>query len=158
MNEENFRKRIREVIRKELDEITTSASVGGYLTPHAFAGKSLISKKKIRAVAEKLGWKLTKRGKEALNRKVDEIVNEGTSKYYLFRNDQEKTAKQKIGLSVREAKKALGRVDAQLKILSKYKNEFGYSASGYWKRTLKDIYRIEERLTKISHKLRELKT
>ena len=157
MNEENFRKRIREVIRKELDEITTSASVGGYLTPHAFSGKSLINRKKIKAVAEKLGWKLTKRGKEALNRKVDEIINEGTSKYYLFRNDQEKTARQKIGLSIREAKKLLGRVDAQLKILSRYKNEFGYSSSSYWKRTLKDIYKIEERLVKISHKLRELK-
>ena len=76
----------------------------------------------------------------------------------MFRNDQENTARQKIGLSVREAKKALGRVAAQLKILSKYKNEFGYSASGYWKRTLKDIYRIEEIITKISQKLRELKT
>ena len=158
MNEENLRKRIREVIRKELGEMTTTGAVAGYSTPHAFAGKSLISKKKIRAVAEKLGWKLTKRGKEALNRKVDEIINEGTSKYYLFRNDQEKTARQKIGLSIREAKKALGLVNAQLKILSRYKNEFGYTAESYWKRTLKDIYRIEERLVKISHKLRELKT
>ena len=158
MNEENLRKRIREVIRKELGEMTTTGAVAGYSTPHAFAGKSLISKKKIRAVAEKLGWKLTKRGKEALNRKVDEIINEGTSKYYKFRNDQEKTARQKIGLSIREAKKALGLVNAQLKILSRYKNEFGYTAESYWKRTLKDIYRIEERLVKISHKLREIKT
>ena len=158
MNEKYLRKFIREVIRNELEELTTTANVAGYLTPHAFAGKSLISRKKIRAVAEKLGWKLTKRGKEALNRKVDEIINEGTSKYYLFRNDQEKTARQKIGLSIREAKKSLGRIDAQLKILSKYKNEFGYSSSNYWKRTLKDIYKIEERLVKISHKLRELKT
>ena len=157
MNEEYLRNFIREVIRKELDEITTSGSAGGYLTSRAFTGKSLIHRKKIKAVAEKLGWKLTKRGKEALNRKVDEIINEGTSKYYLFRNDQEKTARQKIGLSIRETKKALGRVDAQLKILSRYKNEFGYSSNNYWKRTLKDIYKIEERLVKISHKLRELK-
>ena len=157
MNEEYLRNFIREVIRKELDEITTSGNAGGYLTSRAFTGKSLIHRKKIKAVAEKLGWKLTKRGKEALNRKVDEIINEGTSKYYLFRNDQEKTARQKIGLSVRETKKALGRVDAQLKILSRYKNEFGYSSDNYWKRTLKDIYKIEERLVKISHKLRELK-
>jgi len=158
MNEKNLRKRIREVIRNELEELTTTANVAGYLTPHAFAGKSLISRKKIRAVAEKLGWKLTKRGKEALNRKVDEMINEGTSKYYLFRNDQEKTARQKIGLSIRETKKALGHVNAQLKILSRYKNEFGYTANSYWKQTLKDIYRIEERLVKISQKLRELKT
>jgi len=157
MNEEYLRNFIREVIRKELDEITTSGNAGGYLTSRAFTGKSLIHRKKIKAVAEKLGWKLTKRGKEALNRKVDEIINEGTSKYYLFRNDQEKTARQKIGLSIRETKKALGRVDAQLKILSRYKNEFGYSSDNYWKRSLKDIYKIEERLVKISHKLRELK-
>ena len=158
MSEQHFRELIREVIRKELEEMTTTGAVAGFETPRAFAGKSAKNKKRIKDIAEKLGWKLTKRGKEALNRKVDEIINEGTSKYYKFRNDQEKTARQKIGLSVREVKKSLGRVDAQLKILSKYKNEFGYSASGYWKRTLKDIYRIEERLVKISHKLREIKT
>ena len=158
MNEKHFRKLIREVIRKELDEMSTTGAVAGFETPHAFAGKSAKNKKRIKDIAEKLGWKLTKRGQEALDRKIDELVSEGTSKYYKFRNDQEKTARQKIGLSIREAKKALGLVNAQLKILSKYKNEFGYSASGYWKRTLKDIYRIEERITNISQKLRELKT
>ena len=158
MNEKHLRELIREVIRKELDEMTTTAAVAGFETPHAFVGKSAKNKKRIKDIAERLGWKLTERGKEALNRKVDELVSEGTSKYYKFRNDQEKTARQKIGLSVRETKKALGQVNAQLKILSRYKNEFGYTADNYWKRTLKDIYRIEERLVKISQKLRELKT
>ena len=158
MNEKHFRELIREAIRKELDEMTTTGAVAGFETPHAFAGKSAKNKKRIKDIAEKLGWKLTKRGQEALNRKVDEMISEGTSKYYKFRNDQEKTARQKIGLSIREAKKALGLVNAQLKILSRYKNEFGYTAESYWKRTLKDIYRIEERITKISQKLRELKT
>ena len=158
MNEKHLRELIREVIRKELDEMTVTGAVAGFETPRAFAGKSSKNKKRIKDIAEKLGWKLTARGKEALNRKVDEMISEGTSKYYLFRNDQEKTARQKIGLSIREAKKALGLVNAQLKILSRYKNEFGYTAESYWKRTLKDIYRIEERITKISQKLRELKT
>ena len=67
MNEEYLRKLIREVIRRELDETTTTANVGGYLTPRAFAGKASVYRKKIRAVAEKLGWKLTKGGKEALD-------------------------------------------------------------------------------------------
>ena len=158
MNEKHLRELIREVIRKELEEMTTTGAVAGFETPHAFVGKSAKNKKRIKDIAERLGWKLTERGKEALNRKVDELVSEGTSKYYKFRNDQEKTARQKIGLSVRETKKALGQVNAQLKILSRYKNEFGYTADNYWKRTLKDIYRIEERLVKISQKLRELKT
>jgi|GEM_PF-4409119 hypothetical protein len=158
MNEKHFRELIREVIRRELDEMTATGAVAGFETPHAFAGKSAKNKKRIKDIAEKLGWKLTARGKEALNRKVDEMISEGTSKYYKFRNDQEKTARQKIGLSIREAKKALGFVNAQLKILSRYKNEFGYTAESYWKRTLKDIYKIEERITKISQKLRELKT
>ena len=118
MNEKYFRELIREVIRRELDEMTTTGAVAGFETPRAFAGKSAKNKKRIKDIAERLGWKLTARGKEALNRKVDEMISEGTSKYYLFRNDQEKTARQKIGLSIREAKKLLGRVDAELKILS----------------------------------------
>ena len=90
MNEKHLRELVREVIRKELDEMTTTGAVAGYETPNAFRGKSAKNKKKIKDIAEKLGWKLTKRGQEALNRKVDEMISEGTSKYYKFRNDQEK--------------------------------------------------------------------
>ena len=87
MSEQHFRELIREVIRKELEEMTTTGAVAGFETPRAFAGKSAKNKKRIKDIAERLGWKLTERGKEALNRKVDELVSEGTSKYYKFRND-----------------------------------------------------------------------
>jgi len=61
-------------------------------------------------------------------------------------------------LSVREAKKAIKEIDRQLKILTRYKNEFRYSTDHYWKRTLKDIYTIERKVLKISQRLRELKS
>ena len=76
MNEKHLRELVREVIRKELDEMTTTGAVAGYETPNAFRGKSAKNKKKIKDIAEKLGWKLTKRGQEALNRKVDEILTD----------------------------------------------------------------------------------
>ena len=54
MNEKYFRELIREVIRKELDEMTTTGAVAGFETPHAFAGKSAKNKKRIKDIAEKL--------------------------------------------------------------------------------------------------------
>ena len=48
-----LRKLIREVIRRELDETTTTANVGGYLTPRAFAGKSSVYRKKIKEIRKR---------------------------------------------------------------------------------------------------------
>ena len=38
------------------------------------------------------------------------------------------------------------------------KNEIGYSTNNYWKRTVKDIYRIESTILKISKRLREIRS
>ena len=59
---------------------------------------------------------------------------------------------------MREAKKAIREIDKQLKVLTKYKNEFKYSTDHYWKRTIKDIYTIEKKILRISQRLRELKS
>ena len=48
MNEKHLRELVREVIRKELDEMTTTGAVAGYETPNAFRGKSAKNKKKIK--------------------------------------------------------------------------------------------------------------
>tara|TARA_Y100000004_G_scaffold32154_2_gene33668 strand:- start:270 stop:719 length:450 start_codon:yes stop_codon:yes gene_type:complete len=149
MTEEQFRELVREIVRETLDEMSTTGNVAGYLTPFAFRGDKRKNKELIKKIAQKAGWKLVKDVKS---------VNEAASRYHSFKNNQEKTSRQKIGLSIREAKKAIREIDHQLKILTKYKNEFQYSTDHYWKRTLRDIYNIEERLVKISQKLRELKT
>lgn len=149
MTEEEFRKLVREILEDEIEEISTTASVAVYSTPHAFTGNKKKNKDRQKKTAKKSGYKLA----ESVN-KLDEAV----SRYNRFKNDQEKTSRQKIGLSIREAKKAIKEIDRQLKILTRYKNEFRYSTDHYWKRTLKDIYTIERKVLKISQRLRELKS
>ena len=149
MTEEEFRKLVREILEDEIDEISTTASIAVYSTPHAFTGNKKKNKDRQKKTAEKSGYKLV----QSVN-KLDEAV----SRYSKFKNDKEKTSRQKIGLSIREAKKAIKEIDRQLKILTRYKNEFRYSTDHYWKRTLKDIYTIERKVLKISQRLRELKS
>jgi len=149
MTENEFRELVRETIKEVLDEMSTTGNVAGYLTPFAFSGNKSKNKKLIKKIAQKAGWKLVKNVQN---------LDEAVSKYNTFKNNQENTSRQKIGLSVREAKKAIKQIDDQLKILTRYKNEFKYNTNHYWKRTLKDIYKIEGKLVKISQKLRELKT
>ena len=47
LKEDLFRKLVRELIKQELDEANSTASVGGsYNTPHAFKGSNKKGKKK----------------------------------------------------------------------------------------------------------------
>ncbi len=148
MTEEEFRKLVREVV-EELEEMSTTASAPGYSTPHAFTGNRKKNKERQKQTALKSTYQLVQ---------SVESLDEAVSRYNRFKNDQEKTSRQKIGLSIREAKKAIKEIDRQLKILTKYKNEFKYSTDHYWKRTVKDIYTIEKKILRISQRLRELKS
>ena len=48
-----FRKLVRELIKQELDEANSTASVGGeYSTPHAFKGRTKKVRKKVRPVTK----------------------------------------------------------------------------------------------------------
>ena len=149
MTEREFRKLVREIIEAELDETSTTGGIAGYSTPFAFTGNKKKNKEKQKKTAEVSGYTLVQ--------SVNEL-DEAVSRYNNFKNDQEKTSRQKIGLSIREAKKAIRDIDRQLKILTKYKNEFQYNTGHYWKRTIKDIYTIERKTLKISQRLRELKS
>ena len=149
MTEDQFRELVREILEDELDETSTTASAPGYSTPLAITGNKKKNKEKQKQTALKSTYQLVQ---------SVENLDEAVSRYNRFKNDQEKTSKQKIGLSMREAKKAIREIDKQLKVLTKYKNEFKYSTDHYWKRTIKDIYTIEKKILRISQRLRELKS
>ena len=166
MNKDLLRKLIREIIIDELNEMSTTGGVAGYSTPYAFTGNFSKLKKKMKDNAEQNGLKLTDKGKEELNRKPDPVkhetiedvnLKEGKSRYHTFKSNPEQTSKQKIGIAIRETKKALKEIDSQLKILTRFKNEIGYNRDNYWKRTKKDIYKIEGLLLNVAKKLREIK-
>ena len=132
---------IRELIRKELEEVSTSANVPGYQTPYAFSGGRKKDKKKKKKIAT--------------NSTGYSKVNEG--RYHNYRNDESMTPKQKIGKSMREVRDGLKQLEQLVKMNVKLKNELNVDSQSYWKNTHKALHKISERLVKLANKVGQLK-
>ena len=130
---------IRELIKKELDEASTSAATPGYQTPYAFSGGRKKDKKKKKAIAHAAGY---------------DIVKEG--RYHDYRNDESLTPKQKIGRSMREIRDSLNNLDKLVKMNVRLKNELNVDSRSYWKNTHKALNKISERLVKLANKVGQL--
>ena len=128
---------LRRLIVKELEEVSTTATAGGsYSTPHAFSGKG---KDRRNSVASGSGY---------------ENVNEG--RYHQYRNDDSLTAKQKIGISMREVRDKLNELSKLIDMNVKLKNELNVDSRSYWKNTHKAMTKISERLVKLANKVGKL--
>lgn len=76
-----LREFIRIMIEEELtrlNEMTTTGDVAGYNIPSAFSGNKKKNIRRKTKVAQQLGWKLTKRGRETLSRKADSLTEHTT--------------------------------------------------------------------------------
>ena len=131
---------IRELIKKELEEATTSANVPGYQTPYAFGGGRKKDKKKKKKIAT--------------NSTGYSKVNEG--KYHDYRNDDTLSPKQKIGRSMREIRDSLNELNKLVKMNVRLKNELKVDSRSYWKNTHKALNKISERLVKLANKVGQL--
>lgn len=164
--EELLRKVIRELVRKELNEANSSSSAGGnYETPHAFKGDNKKGKKKGKAgytgghgdpshgtghfVAKDPDLRGGPEGK-----KGKKYLPEG--KYHDWRNDDSLTPKQKIGIAMRETRDSLSGLEKIVGYNVRLKNETNTPSSGYWKNTIKAISKIDERLKRLSLKIKEM--
>ena len=130
---------IRELIRKELEEVSTSANVPGYQTPYAFSGGRKKDKKKKKDIAKAV---------------YNESINEG--RYHDYRNDESMTPKQKIGRSMREIRDSLNELNRLVKMNVRLKNELKVDSRSYWKNTHKALNKISERLVKLANKVGQL--
>ena len=131
---------IRELIKKELEEASTSAATPGYQTPYAFSGGRKKDKKKKKKIAT--------------NSTGYSKVNEG--RYHQYRNDESMTPKQKIGRSMREIRDSLNNLDKLVKMNVRLKNELNVDSRSYWKNTHKALNKISERLVKLANKVGQL--
>ena len=131
---------IRELIRNELDEASTSANVPGYQTPYAFSGGRKKDKKKKKKIAT--------------NSTGYSKVNEG--KYHDYRNDDTLSPKQKIGRSMREIRDSLNELNKLVKMNVRLINELKVDSRSYWKNTHKALNKISERLVKLANKVGQL--
>ena len=131
---------IRELIKKELEEASTSANVPGYQTPYAFSGGRKKDKKKKKKIAT--------------NSTGYSSVNEG--RYHDYRNDDTLSPKQKIGRSMREIRDSLNELNRLVKMNVRLKNELNVDSRSYWKNTHKALNKISERLVKLANKVGQL--
>ena len=83
-----------------------------------------------------------------------ESVSEG--RYHDYRNDESLTAKQKIGMSMREVRDKLNELDKLVKMNVRLKNEVGVNSTDYWKNTHNAMKKISERLVKLANKVGQL--
>jgi len=131
---------IRELIKNELDEASTSSATPGYQTPMAFSGGRKKDKKKKKNIStNSTGYNVVKEGK-----------------YHNYRNDESMTPKQKIGHSMREVRDSLQQLEGLVKMNVKLKNELKVNSESYWKNTHKALHKISERLVKLANKVGQL--
>ena len=130
---------IRELIKKELEEASTSAATPGYQTPYAFSDPKKDKKKKKKRDTGSTGYS---------------YVSEG--RYHQYRNDESMTPKQKIGRSMREIRDSLNNLDKLVKMNVRLKNELNVHSRSYWKNTHKALNKISERLVKLANKVGQL--
>ena len=148
-------KRLKEYIRKlvqemdeELDEITTTANIDGFLTPYAFLNKkSKKDKEKRKKTATMMGYTIVGEG-----RRPKRPVN----RWLELKNDETRTPNQKLALGLKELKYQLAEVEMFFRWYNKIRSMHELNKDKYWKRTNTHIYKIKERLINIVNSIKEL--
>ena len=148
-------KRLKEYIRKlvqemdeELDEITTTANIDGFLTPYAFLNKkSKKDKEKRKKTATMMGYTIVGEG-----RRPKRPVN----RWLELKNDETRTPNQKLALGLKELKYQLAEVEMFFRWYNKIRSMNELNKDKYLKRTNTHIYKIKERLINIVNSIKEL--
>ena len=158
MKKSNLRAVIKTLLQEleeesKISEVNTTANIDGYQTPHAFSGKDEDEHAEhIKSKAEVFDYKSTE------NKKGNTIkINEGRSLFHLFRDHPDFSPEQKVGVAVREINKLMTEVEKLLKVSARYKAEANVNSSKMWKTTNRFLLKIDEKIKRISHKIKEMK-
>jgi predicted transcriptional regulator len=165
---------IKSLVNQMIDEESSSADAGAYLTPKAFSPKG--QKKNLATKqAIKSGWKLAKKPttskvvdykkifeqtpmKESLLDIIEkELLNEVT--YGKFKKDVKfRTKSEQLHKAIREVKRKLAEVDRIVEYTSRMKQELSENESGlnYWKATQKNVAAISEMVNQLNNKIKNL--
>ena len=173
---------IKQLVRELLDEESTTAGVGGYSTPFAFARKGQKSNAAIQT-AKSQGMKLAPTGmpsdskikdykaiwksaekpkykmyKESLQNIIkQELLNEVT--YSKFKKDVKfRTKSEQLHKAIREVKRKLAEIDRIVEYTSRMKQELSEGEEGikYWKATQSNIGKISEMVNHLNNKIKNL--
>jgi hypothetical protein len=142
-NRDALKERIKQMVREMLAEdgegLNTTDNCGcEYSTPKAFKKKT--------KVQEQLDQIIEK-----------ELLNEAT--YSNFRNEIKfRTKSEQLHKAIKEVKRKISEIDRIVEYTSRMKQELSESEEGikYWKATSKNVGQIQEIITQLSNKLKNL--
>lgn len=137
-------KKLKEV-EEEIEEISVTGGGEAYNTKYAFGDLDDED-------VEKSGYKKVKESKFKTFAKAS-FLNEISYKDY--KNNSDFSAKQKVNKSIKEVSSKLFRIERIINQNIKLKTEEGIDNKQYWKSTRKNLYKISERMMRISEKLRK---
>lgn len=153
-NKEKLRELIRELIKKELDEATTTDAAGPYLTPMAFRGNKKRGMDRMKHIATQLGMELTPKGEKEVNKPGDNLHE---NKYYEYRNDTSKTPHRKIAEAISQLNRNLQEIERVIKMNARLKTESGIASEQLWKRTQQGLLKLEAKLLGVATRIREIR-
>ena len=163
-NEEKLRAYIRKLIEEELNEISTSAGAGAYLTAKAFRGNIKQNVAKMKNVATQLGYTLSHRGEEELKSRADtmeqlqkENLAEAKMRYHEYKKDESATPHQKIAKAISEVNKNLQEVERMIKMNARLQSESGIASEALYRRTQQGLLKLEARLIHLAGKVRDIR-
>ncbi len=158
-NEEKLRKIVREMVQKELDEMTTTGNVAGYNIPMAFQGNNPKNKARKKGIATQLGMQLTPRGQKELDRPADKMENlsEVKMRYHEYKKDESASSTQKIAKAISEINKNLMEMERTLKMNARLQRESGISSETLYRRTQQGLLKLEAKLLNLAGKVRDIR-
>jgi len=173
---DQLKEKLKQLIRKELEEMSATGGGEAYSTPRAFAPKGQ-KKNAATKYAEKEGWKVTKgmpkhskmldykelwKGKKStMNESLkniikQELLNEVT--YSKFKSEVKfRTKSEQLHKAIREVKRKLQEIDRIVEYTSRMKQELSEDGGiNYWKATQKNIGTISEMVNQLNNKIKNL--
>jgi hypothetical protein len=145
---------------EELDEMNSTASAGGeYSTPNAFgdADEDTIDQGGMKRVPKTNRIFKPMEGKSTYKKMMSEmygVVNEVS--YRDYKKDPTSTPQQKVNRGINEVNKMLREMEKIVHNNLRLKTEMGVQSNHFWKSTGKRFAKINERMTRISNRLKEL--
>lgn len=138
-----------------LEEDNTTSAVEGFDTPYAFGkkkqGKDSVYSKNVpetHRFYKQIGEAIDKL---KVNKKIIQELN-----YFDFKSDDTKSDRQKINLNIKEINKMLSEVERMINHAGKLKQESGADQTVFWKGTVDRFTKINEKLIRLSNKIREM--
>ena len=146
---------------EELDEMNSTASAGGeYNTPYAFGkadDEDVVKPAGMKKVPKTNKIFKPMEGKSTYKKMMSEmygVVNEVS--YRDYKKDPTSTPQQKVNRGINEVNKMLAEIEKIVQNNLRLKTEMGVQSNHFWKSTGARFAKINERMTRMSNRLKEL--